>query len=169
MGAKNSGTFIYYNSFSTCRREPTKVTLTNDRPKEKEANGMARSKIEDGKVLVADDDESMRELVVDVLESTGYSVIATANGMEAIRVFKERKNEICLVILDRKMPEMNGDDAFRAMKTAGLNVPLLISSGSSKGEKELIDEGVAGFIMKPYRIDELIEKIKSALENQKKG
>jgi len=121
------------------------------------------------KILVAEDEEEMRELVVDVLESAGYSVIAVTNGKEAIDAFVERKAEIGLVILDMIMPGMNGDETFRELKRSGLNVPLLLSSGYDRVEEKLISEGVAGFIGKPYHIDELVKKIAAILENKEKG
>jgi CheY-like chemotaxis protein len=119
-------------------------------------------------ILIAEDDAAIRELMVNVLEDAGYSVVAAANGLEAIEVFKKSKESICLVILDKIMPKMNGDETFRALKKIGLDVPLLLSSGYHNEEKEMVDEGVTGFIRKPYRIDELVEKVRSTLENRKK-
>ncbi|HUI31462.1 MAG TPA: response regulator [Candidatus Acidoferrales bacterium] len=126
-------------------------------------------KREGEKILIAEDEQAMRELVVEILESAGYTVIAASNGIEAVDAFNKEKNEICLVILDRNMPEMNGDETFRALKKIGLNVPLLISSGSIKDEGKLVGEGVTGLIGKPYSIEELLEKVKSTLEKQKKS
>lgn len=119
-------------------------------------------------ILIAEDDAANRELMVNILEDAGYSVVATANGLEAIEVFKKSKENICLVILDRIMPKMSGDETFRALKKIGLDVPLFLSSGYHNEEKTMLDEGVTGFIRKPYRIDELVEKVKSTLENRKK-
>jgi len=127
---------------------------------------MDDSKNGNKKVLVVEDEEAMRDLVVDVLEYAGYSVIAVNNGMEAINVFMTRKGEIASIILDMNMPEMNGDEVFRILKKAGLGVPVFLSSGFIKEEKKLLDEGVSGFIGKPYRIEELVEKVKSSFGNQ---
>lgn len=122
----------------------------------------------DETILIAEDDAAIRELMVDVLEAAGYSVLATANGLEAIEVFKKSKENVCLVILDKIMPKMNGDETFRALKKMGLDVPVLLSSGYHNEEKELLADGVDGFIPKPYRIDELVEKVKSTFDNWKK-
>ncbi len=116
------------------------------------------------KILVAEDEEGMRELVVDVLESAGYSVLAVANGREAIEIFKMKKGEIGLVILDMVMPGMGGEQTFYELKKYGLDVPLLLSSGYDDAEEKLVVEGIAGFIGKPYRIDDLIEKVRTILE-----
>lgn len=119
------------------------------------------------KILVAEDEEGMRELVIEVLESAGDSVIAVTNGKEAIDAFKKRKAEIGLVILDMFMPEMTGDETFHELKKVGLSVPLLLSSGYENVEEKLIGEGVAGFIGKPYRVNDLVEKVRRVLEKQK--
>ena len=127
------------------------------------------SQREKKKILVAEDEEAMRELVIDVLEYAGYSVIAANNGVEAIEIFKKMKDEIGLVILDMSMPEMDGDETFRVLKKIGMGVPLFLSSGYIKEEKKLLDEGVAGFIGKPYRIEDLVEKVRSVLGDNEKS
>lgn len=126
---------------------------------------MEDSKGQVKKILVAEDEAGMRELVVDVLESAGYSVIAVTNGKEAIEVFEKRKDEISLVILDMIMPGMMGDQTFYELKKVGLAVPLLLSSGQEKVDEKLRNEGVTGFIKKPYHIDELVQKVRTILEN----
>ena len=134
----------------------------------KEAKWMDDFKGAGDKILVAEDEEGMQELVVDVLEDAGYSVIVVNDGVEAVEVFKKRRAELCLVILDKNMPKMNGYEAFKEMKKLGLGVPLLLSSGSGEDEKNFLDAGITGFIAKPYRVADLVEKVKLALENRKK-
>jgi two-component system cell cycle sensor histidine kinase/response regulator CckA len=141
-----------------------KLSRNNGEIRQKEAKAMEGSKGRVKEILVAEDEEGMRDLMVDVLESAGFSVIAVTNGAEAIESFIERKEEIGLVILDMVMPVLNGVETFRELKKKGLNVPLLLSSGYDKVEEKLIGEGVAGFIGKPYRIEDLLEKVRTILE-----
>ncbi len=125
-------------------------------------------KIQGETILVGEDNAAMRELVVVVLEGAGYSVIPVTDGTEAIEIFEKRKEEIDLIILDLTMPKMNGDSTFRELKKKGLGIPVLLSSGYINDEKKLLDEGVAGFIGKPYRIGELVEIVRSTLEKRKR-
>jgi two-component system, cell cycle sensor histidine kinase and response regulator CckA len=154
---------------SVNRRKAVKLLSKNFMQDLKETTKVDESQRGKKKILVAEDEEAMRELVIDVLEYAGYSVIAVNNGMEAIEIFKQMKGEIGLVILDMSMPEMDGDETFRALKQISTGVPVFLSSGYIKEEKKLLDEGVAGFIGKPYRIDDLVEKVRSVLGDYEKS
>jgi CheY-like chemotaxis protein len=139
---------------STSRRETDRVNVHRDGQ---------------DKILVVEDDKDLRELVAEVLRDAGYTVITADDGMQAIDAFEKRKGEIGLVILDMRMPEMSGEKTFYALKRMGLVVPVLLSSGYVEDEKRLLDEGIAGFIRKPYQIEELTEKVKWILENRKEA
>src|SRR5438132_556127 len=97
----------------------------------------------------------------DMLSSSGISFIDAENGRRAVEIYRDRWQEIDLVILDMVMPEMYGADAFRAMKEINPNIRALLSTGYSLNSEvqAALDAGVAGFIQKPFLKRELIEKI----------
>ncbi|MGL1934501.1 MAG: PAS domain S-box protein [Fibrobacterales bacterium] len=110
-----------------------------------------------GQVLFVDDEEFIRVTGKYSLEDMGYKVILAENGLEALEIFKQQYQEIDLVIMDMIMPEMNGRETFIKMKEIDTHCKVIISSGFTKDENlsELNEAGLAGFIQKPFREDEL--------------
>ncbi len=117
------------------------------------------------RILVVDDEEMILDLVSDMLESMDYTVVACANGKEAVTRYKKSWKKVDLVILDMVMPEMGGHEAFIAMKKINPDIKALLSSGYSiNGEAEkILEEGVLDFIQKPYQKAELSQKVAHAL------
>ncbi|MCL4512014.1 MAG: response regulator, partial [Bacteroidetes bacterium] len=166
---RNHGGFIRVES------EPGKGTSfevfypASRKAEKKEAGAMEEVKGGSETILVAEDEDAMRELVTDILESGGYNVIAAENGEAAVEAYTKRKDEISLVILDMIMPKMNGSEAFKNLKRINPDVLVLLSSGYSQdgAAQELLNEGVAGFLGKPYQVRELLEKVRAVLEKGK--
>jgi PAS domain S-box-containing protein len=117
-------------------------------------------------ILVADDEEMMRQLIIEVLDSDGYQVIPAEDGRKALEIYSERSREIDLVILDMMMPGLSGPEAFRRLKQINPSVKVLLSSGySQEGQaQQILKEGVLGFIQKPYAINELLNKIRFVID-----
>jgi len=107
-----------------------------------------------GKVLVIDDEESIRELACILLKDMGYSVVTAVDGQDGLEVFQKHQKELTGVILDMTMPRMNGEDCFHELQKISPNVQVILSSGYS--EEDATDcfqgKGLAGFIQKPYQI-----------------
>jgi CheY-like chemotaxis protein len=124
-----------------------------------------------GTILVAEDQSAMRELVKDILESVGYKVISVVDGEAAVATYIERESEIDLVILDMIMPRLGGGEAFRKLKSVNPGVLVLISSGYNHDEnaQRLLNEGVAGFLGKPFQVGELVEKVRQVLDRKAKS
>ncbi|HAM49713.1 MAG TPA: hypothetical protein DCP92_03090 [Nitrospiraceae bacterium] len=123
-----------------------------------------------GTILVVDDEEFIRNLATDILHELGYNVLHAANGREAIDVYTLRKGEIDLVILDLIMPKMGGAEAFQRLKEIDPDVRVVISSGYGIEEKtgEMVnEEGIVGFIQKPYHITVIAEILKDILSSIK--
>ncbi len=118
-----------------------------------------------GTVLVVDDEELVRNVVIEVLEQEGLEVLGAAGGAEALEIFVERWRDIGLVIIDMTMPGMNGDELFRRVRDVDPRARVLFSSGYHEGRLGTLlasDAGVS-FIRKPFRVDELIERVRLAL------
>ncbi len=120
-----------------------------------------------GTVLVIDDDEIIRGLAVDVLESCGYSTLEAADGEEGIRLFHENRERIDLIYLDVIMPKKSGVQVFYAIREMTDSVKILLSSGFKNDEKvnELMTKGVAGFLQKPFTAFELSRKVHDILKS----
>ena len=117
-------------------------------------------------ILIVDDERANTESVKELLEILGYKVMVANSGEEAIRLYREHTGKIQLVILDMIMPEMNGKETLIKLMEMDKNVSVLLSSGySMDGEaKSILDLGCRGFIQKPFRVEELSQKIREVLD-----
>jgi polar amino acid transport system substrate-binding protein len=118
-----------------------------------------------GTILLAEDDETLRELASSVLRESGYAVIEAADGEEAVRKFVARKEEIGLVILDVIMPKKSGKQAYDEIRAMRPAVRALFVSGYAPDivrEKGLL-EGGAEILLKPFLPSELLRKADAVL------
>ena len=118
-----------------------------------------------GTILIIDDEEMMRTTGRMILSNLGYTVLIAKDGIQGIDVFKKKQHQIDLVLLDMIMPQMNGPDCFQILRQLKPSIPIIISSGFSQ-EEDLLglkDQGLNGFLHKPYQSSDLGEAIKSAL------
>jgi PAS domain S-box-containing protein len=112
------------------------------------------------KVLVADDELSVRETIQHALEVRGYSVITAQDGAEALELYSEKKSEIDLVISNMDMPFLNGPALCEALKKLNPDVRILVSSGRNhlsqvSNAEEIKAMGTEHFLTKPYSADQL--------------
>ena len=114
-----------------------------------------------GTILLVDDESQIIEVGVEVLEMLGYKVLTAKGGKEAIQIYKEKDDQIDLVILDMIMPGVNGGETYDMLKEINPDVRVLLSSGYSIDGKasEILDRGCNGFIQKPFKIEQLSKKI----------
>ncbi len=117
-------------------------------------------------ILIVDDEEIIRQLGADILEDVGYKVILASRGEEAIALYRQKRKDIGLVVLDVVMPGLGGKETFRKLREINPNIKVLLSSGySTDGEVgEILKEGVSGLIQKPYKDEELIGKVREMLD-----
>ena len=113
---------------------------------------------EEGVVLVIDDEEPVREAVIDVLETLNIAVLTAVNGTEGIAIFSENHGHIKLVILDLSMPGLSGTETLTRLQKIDPNVPVILSSGYNQSEstQDLAHLNHADFLEKPYKVDDLI-------------
>ena len=118
-----------------------------------------------GRILVVDDEEIVREMAKDMLESLGYEVLTAQDGLEGVRLYEEQHKEINGVLLDLKMPKMDGKEAFVRMKQIDPDIRALLSTGYGLNEEvqSILDEGAVDLVAKPYRLQELSDSIKKLL------
>jgi len=120
-----------------------------------------------GTILIVDDEEVVRDTSSAMLSELGYTVYSARNGTEALAVLQERHDEIDLVIVDLIMPDMGGRECFRKLKDLDPHVKVILSTGYSTNGKvqETLDEGILGFIQKPYTMNHIATVIKKALSS----
>lgn len=113
-----------------------------------------------GKVLLVDDEETVRCIGKDMLQEFGFTTITANDGREAVEVFKTTP-DISFVILDLTMPHMGGEQCFQELRQLQPDVKVILSSGFNEYEvsQKFIGKGLAGFIQKPYKLSALKEAI----------
>jgi CheY-like chemotaxis protein len=101
-----------------------------------------------------------------MLKKFGYTVLQAGSGREAIDLYKEKKDDIDLVILDMIMPDLNGGNVYDRMKEINGDVTVLLSSGYSiDGQAtEILERGCNGFIQKPFNMKQLSHKVLEVLQ-----
>jgi len=110
-----------------------------------------------GTIMVVDDEINIRKVASDILKNNNYNVITVENGYEAISIYKEKKEEILLILLDLEMPKISGKDTYIELQKINPKLKVLLTSGSRENERirSLIGMGANGFLHKPYTMDDL--------------
>jgi CheY-like chemotaxis protein len=116
-------------------------------------------------ILLVDDEVTVLETTGELISMFGYNVYPVGSGQEAIATFMEKQARIDLVILDMIMPGISGSATFDRLREIDPEVRVLLSSGYSlDGQaRDIMDRGCKGFIQKPFTMNELSQKIKTAL------
>ena len=111
-------------------------------------------------VLIVDDELFIVELYRDILQLRGYKVVGTAfDGEEAIRKYRSSDQQPDVIIMDHRMPVMNGVEATKEILRANPTQKVIFVSADVMVEKEARDAGAIEFLPKPFRMDDLIEKM----------
>ena len=120
-----------------------------------------------GTILVVDDEESIRALAKLVLEKSGVKVLTAEDGRKGVEIFRKHQDEISVVVLDMTMPHMGGEETFNEIKKIRKDVRVILSSGYDEQQvtSGFVGKGLAGFIQKPYRPSELIEKLRQLFKD----
>ncbi len=144
-------------------RQPVKAT--------KAAKAVKAAEFEEGgTVLLVEDEESVREMAADLLTSLGFSVIEAKDGIEAVEVFRRRRDEIRFVLCDLTMPCMNGWETLTALRKLAPGIPVILASGYDEAYVMAGDhpEWPQVFLGKPYKFKGLSDAISQALDGKKK-
>jgi signal transduction histidine kinase/CheY-like chemotaxis protein/HPt (histidine-containing phosphotransfer) domain-containing protein len=149
-------------------------TLAAARPQEdavptRPARRPAKSSVERApkpmRILVAEDNEANRDLIVELLKTRGHSVAGVGDGREALAALKRQSFDV--LVMDEEMPHMNGIEATRAIRSAevssGKHLAIIGISGNSTedDEKRLLDAGMDAFLAKPVRMETLFQAVES--------
>ena len=111
-------------------------------------------------VLIVDDELFIVELYRDILQLRGYRAVGTAfDGAEALRKYGNSVDKPDVIIMDHRMPVMNGVDATKEILKMNPHQKVIFVSADVLVEKEARDAGAIEFLPKPFRMDDLIEKM----------
>ena len=115
-------------------------------------------------ILICDDAAFMRMMIKDILTKNGYNVAGEAeNGAKAVEKYNEVKPD--LVLMDITMPEMDGIQALKKIKSGDANAKVIMCSamGQQAMVIEAIQSGAKDFIVKPFQADRVIEAVKKVV------
>jgi len=134
------------------------------------APGAARSPLHvSRRILVVDDEPMALILLNQILSEAGHSVVTAQSGFEALDHFRKEPSRFALILLDLSMPLMDGEETFNHFRAIDPNVVVLLNTGFIENLRldRMIANGLAGFLRRPYRADEVVTQIHSVLQNVK--
>jgi len=132
-----------------------------------EAKKEAEETLKKSNILIVDDDEFLTETFKVILETVGYGVEVASTGMQAINLTKDKTYD--MVILDIKLPDINGDEVARIMKKQGKKMKIVMITGYEKLAEALRDErvDVKEVLMKPVSPNSLLTVTKKILKDNR--
>jgi CheY-like chemotaxis protein len=122
-------------------------------------------------ILVVDDEPMALMLLNQILSEAGHTVVTAQSGFEALDYFRKEPSRFALTLLDLSMPLMDGEETFNHLRAIDPNVVVLLNTGFIENRRldRMIANGLAGFLRRPYRADEVVTQIQSVLRNVKRN
>jgi two-component system KDP operon response regulator KdpE len=118
------------------------------------------------KVLVIDDEPAIRKLLRMGLSAHGYEILEAPSGRVSLELLEQKKPD--LVILDLGLPDIQGLDLLRMIRSRNESVPIVVlsSRGDEAGKVQALDLGADDYVTKPFGMDELLARMRAALRHQ---
>jgi DNA-binding response OmpR family regulator len=118
------------------------------------------------KILIAEDERDIRELVNFSLQFGGFTVVQAANGAEAVELAQKERPD--LILMDVRMPKMTGYEACRQMKSmpdlSDIPVVFLSAKGQESEIQTGLESGAEEYILKPFAPDELVKQVQAVID-----
>ncbi len=116
-------------------------------------------------VLLVEDEEMLRNMAKTMLTSLGFEVLTAKDGIEAVKIFQQHKDEVCVVVTDLSMPRMNGWETLSALRRIRPDISVVLSSGYDENRVINNDhsERPNVFLHKPYQLATLKEALLKAM------
>ncbi len=120
-------------------------------------------------ILLIEDEEMLRELVKTVLVSKGYTVLTANDGLSGVETYQRHQSEIAVVLTDLGLPIVSGQEVFRRIREINSDAKIILASGFIEPEtqSEMYKAGLKEFIQKPYRHDEVLQKVREVIDIQR--
>jgi PAS domain S-box-containing protein len=118
-----------------------------------------------GTILIADDEDSVRDVATQIVKFFGFEVLLAKDGREAVEIVQQQRDQIVCVLMDLTMPKLDGEQAFHEMRRIAPNINVILCSGYAGNEtfEHLTQKGLAGFLNKPYSVTALRETLNRIL------
>jgi PAS domain S-box-containing protein len=118
-----------------------------------------------GTILVADDEAYVRELAHTALAGAGFDVVPAHDGAEAVDLVKATPARFTAIVLDLRMPKIDGENALFAIRLVAPKVPVVLISGFDEHfvHRRFTDRGLAGFVPKPFTAEALVHQVEAAI------
>jgi DNA-binding response OmpR family regulator len=108
-------------------------------------------------ILVVEDDESILEMLLQILRAEGYPVIGANNGLEGLAEVDRRIPS--LILLDMRMPRMDGWEFAAALRVRGIASPVVVMTAADDAKRWAEEVGADGYVVKPFEILELLASV----------
>jgi PAS domain S-box-containing protein len=120
-----------------------------------------------GTILIADDEDLLREMLNESLSAAGYTVITASNGRQALELYLTRRADIDLIITDLGMPQMGGEELFKRLKEIDPGVKVMVSSGYLDGitKDHFLQMGIKDVLTKPFKLREIQHAINRVMSD----
>jgi two-component system, chemotaxis family, chemotaxis protein CheY len=128
--------------------EPSSAGATRPQPRTEGSNDT---------VLVVDDDTSILDTVTAILSGEGYEVVSAASGEEALAAVARKQPVV--ILLDMRMPVMDGWAVARALRAQGMNIPIVVMTAAESAKRWADEVGAEGYLAKPFGLDELLAAV----------
>ncbi|MFC1568160.1 response regulator transcription factor [Candidatus Margulisiibacteriota bacterium] len=117
------------------------------------------------RILVIDDQESMRSIISQMLKDKGHQVLAAADGEEGLKLFDQKPEMIDLVLADVNMPKKDGFEVLKAIKSNRPQTPVILMTGTNQDMAQYFGKEFKadGVINKPFVVAEVIKTIEKLL------
>lgn len=118
------------------------------------------------RILIAEDDPDLRDLLQDELEDAGYETIVCINGQKALDHIERRNEQIDLLLTDIRMPGLSGNELLSLIRESRPEVPVIVITafGSVEQAVEMVKGGAFQYLTKPFDTEDLLETVSKALE-----
>jgi two-component system cell cycle sensor histidine kinase/response regulator CckA len=118
-------------------------------------------------ILLVEDEDTILNSLSDIFSERGYNIIVARDGEEAVRLYKQHRENIHLVLTDVGLPKLSGWEAFTQMKDINQDVRVIVASGYLEPlvKKEKIKAGVSEILSKPYDVDILLKTVRTVLDS----
>ena len=119
------------------------------------------------KILVAEDEQPIREGLIDLLETEGYKAVSAENGKKAVEIY--RSENVDLALLDIMMPEMSGYDVCKEIRKTDEDLPIIFLTAKEEEIDKVVglELGADDYIVKPFGVRELLARIKTVLRRSR--
>ena len=118
------------------------------------------------RILIAEDDADLRDLLIEILEETGYETVAAQDGHAALAHVANEREHLDLVVTDVQMPGVKGNELLQRVRAvrAEASVIVITAFGSIEQAVEMVKQGAYGYLPKPFQTAELLSTVATALE-----